>query len=120
MDIENLFGSIFNSAMNMKNQGHSSDEEINNAAESSAKSIFNALPNEDILKGLGVPVSSKNVSENNIISLIKDAIVGVFQGVISGRVKSIDDAKNVAMQSAMKPENLMGFAGDFLGGFFKK
>ena len=120
MDIQNLFGSIFNHAMDMKNQGHSSNEEVNNAAEFSAKSILNALPKEDILKGLGIPMAANNISEKNMFDMIKEAIVNVFQGIIAGKVKSVEDAKNLALQSAIKPENIMEVAGDLLGGFFKK
>ncbi len=120
MDIQNLFGTIFNTAMDMKNKPQADEEEIDRTAESSAKSIFDALPNEDILKGMGIAVPSGKVSEKNMVEMIKGAIVAVFQGVIAGKVKSIDDAKNLIIASAMKPDNIMGIAGDLLGGFFKK
>lgn len=120
MDIQNLFGTIFNTAMDMKDKPNTSEEEINKVAESSAKSIFDALPNEEILKGLGVPVPSNKVSEKTMIDIIKSSIVSVFQGVMAGKVKSIDDAKALVISSAMKSDNIKGIAGDLLGGLFKK
>lgn len=119
MDIQNLFGTIFNTAMDMKNKP-GTNEEVNKVAESSAKSIFKALPNEDILKGMGMPVPTDKISEKTMIDIIKGAIVNVFQGIIAGKVKSVDDAKNLVISSAMKPSNVMGLAGDLLGGLFKK
>jgi|GEM_PF-4583577 len=120
MDIQNLFGTIFNTAMDMKNSPNTNQEEIDKVAESSAKSIFNALPNEDILKGMGVPVPTDKISDKTMIDIIKGAISSVFQGVMAGKVKSVDDAKSLVISSAMKPNNVMGLAGDLLGGMFKK
>ena len=120
MDIQNLFGTIFNTAMDMKNKPNTNEAEIDKVAESSAKSIFNALPNEDILKGMGMPVPTDKVSEKTMIDIIKGSIVSVFQGIMAGKVKSVDDAKNLIISSAMKPSNVMGLAGDLLGGLFKK
>ncbi len=120
MDVQNLFGTIFNTAMNMKDKPQNNTDELEKVADSGAKSIFSALPNADILKGFGLPVPLDKVSDRTMLDIIKNAIVTVFHGVMSGKVKSIDDAKSLIMQSAVRPDNVMGIAGDLLGSFLKK